>query len=53
FIITLSNIQVPAELRKDQRSGLTGRAQVELGREPLAWWSLKSLGDWLRLKMIH
>lgn len=52
FIITLENMQVPEELRKDLRSGLTGRAKVTLGHEPMAWWSLKTFVDWLRLKMI-
>lgn len=52
FIITINDIQVPEELRGDLRSGLTGRAKVTLGREPLAWWSFKSLVDWIRLKMI-
>jgi GAF domain-containing protein len=52
FIVTLPSIQVPEELRDDLRSGLTGRAKVTLGREPLAWWSWKSLATWLRLKFI-
>jgi hypothetical protein len=52
FIVTLENMQVPEELRGDLRSGLTGRAKVTLGREPSAWWALKSLVTWLRLKFI-
>jgi hypothetical protein len=52
FIVTLEHIQVPEELRSDLRSGLTGRAKVSLGREPLAWWSFKSLVTWVRLKLI-
>ncbi len=52
FIITLENMQVPEELKKDLRSGLTGRAKVTLGHQPMAWWSFKSLVDWLRLKLV-
>jgi hypothetical protein len=53
FILTLRDIQVPPEMRKDLRPGLTGRAKVSLGREPLAWWSGKAIVDWLRLKLLH
>ena len=53
FIVTLRDIAVPANLKDQLRPGLTGRAKIALGREPLAWWTTKRMSDWLRLKFLH
>jgi multidrug resistance efflux pump len=53
FYITLPNIQAPAEVREDFRPGLTGRAKINLHREPLFVWILTGIADWTRLKMLH
>lgn len=53
FIITLRDITVPDALKDQLRPGLTGRAKIALGRQPLAWWTFQRLSDWTRLKFIH
>jgi multidrug efflux pump subunit AcrA (membrane-fusion protein) len=53
FILTMPNIAVPAELKGQLRPGLTGRAKLAMGREPLEWWTVKRIGEWLRLKLLH
>jgi hypothetical protein len=52
FIITLTDLTFPPALEKDLRPGLTGRAKINLGREPLAIWTAKRIIDWLRLRFI-
>jgi hypothetical protein len=52
FIVTAPNIEVPEQLRNDLRPGLTGRAKIQLGREPFAIWAGKRIADWFRLKML-
>ena len=52
FIITLPDITVPPALKDQLRPGLTGRAKVILGRQPLAVWTYERLSNWLRLKFI-
>ncbi len=52
FIVTIPDIQVPAEMRSALRPGLTGRANIELGREPAIWWLCKQIAEWLQLKFI-
>lgn len=53
FLMTCPDIQVPPEMQKDLRPGLTGRAKVILQREPFAWWVIKHVSNWIRLKLIH
>jgi biotin carboxyl carrier protein len=53
FIVTLSDISIPEQLKNQMRPGLTGRAKIAIGREPLAWWMTKRITDWVRLKWIH
>ncbi|MHA3772671.1 efflux RND transporter periplasmic adaptor subunit [Verrucomicrobiota bacterium sgz303538] len=53
FIVTLRDIAVPANLKDQLRPGLTGRAKIALGREPMSWWTTKRISDWLRLKLLH
>ncbi|HEX8312716.1 MAG TPA: HlyD family efflux transporter periplasmic adaptor subunit [Chthoniobacteraceae bacterium] len=52
FIITLRDIEVPADLRPALRPGLTGRAKIDLGRKPLVMLWGKSIWNWFRLRMI-
>ncbi len=53
FIVTLPRIEAPADLKNDFRPGLTGRAKIDLHREPLIVWFGKGVADWVRLKFIH
>ena len=53
FIVTVPHIEVPPDLRQNLRPGLTGRAKIDLGREALAWWSIKSWTDWVRTRLVH
>lgn len=53
FVITLPGLQAPPDLARDLRPGLTGRAKVALGREPLAFWAGRAAVDWLRVKLLH
>ncbi len=52
FILTFSPIQVPPEVQRTLRPGLTGRGKIVLGREPTLWWLCKRIGEWIRLKWI-
>ncbi len=52
FIVTLRELGFPEALQKDLRPGLTGRAKINLGREPLVVWTTKRIIDWLRLRFI-
>ncbi|MGV3533516.1 MAG: efflux RND transporter periplasmic adaptor subunit [Chthoniobacteraceae bacterium] len=52
FIVTLTDLNFPPALKNDLRPGLTGRAKIQLGREPLIVWTTKRIVDWLRLRFI-
>ena len=52
FIVTLTDLEFPPALKNDLRPGLTGRAKIQLGREPLIVWTTKRIVDWLRLRFI-
>jgi len=52
FIITIPDLQVPDNVRTALRPGLTGRAKIELGREPAIWWLCKRIAEWIQLKFI-
>lgn len=52
FIVTLHDIQIPAEIQPAMRPGLTGRAKIDLGRKPLIWITLTRIANWFRLRMI-
>jgi Biotin-lipoyl like/HlyD family secretion protein len=53
FIVTIPSIPVSDELKRTLRPGLTGRANIIFGREPVIWWAAKHFVDWLRLKILH
>lgn len=52
FMVTLKDLTFPPALEKDLRPGLTGRAKINLGREPLIVWTAQRIIDWLRLRFI-
>jgi hypothetical protein len=52
FIITIDNPPIPDDIIKDLRPGLTGRAQVQLGREPLLFTIAQKLYRWFQFRMI-
>jgi biotin carboxyl carrier protein len=52
FIVTIDNPPIPADIVKDIRPGLTGRAQLELGREPLLFTIARKLYRWCQFRMI-
>lgn len=52
FVLTVPDIIIPDALRNVLRPGLTGRAEVIFGQEPLIWWSAKRVTEWFRLKFI-
>ncbi|MGA3171261.1 MAG: HlyD family efflux transporter periplasmic adaptor subunit [Chthoniobacteraceae bacterium] len=52
FLITIDNPDIPADIMKDIRPGLTGRAKVVLGREPLLFTIARKLYRWCQFRMI-
>jgi hypothetical protein len=52
FIVSIDNPPIPAELMPDIRPGLTGRAQLELGREPLLFSLARKVYRWCQFRMI-
>jgi biotin carboxyl carrier protein len=52
FLISLTDLQLPADLKPQLRPGLTGRASIELGRRPLCFIWARRVLDWARLKWI-
>jgi hypothetical protein len=53
FIVTLANVELPPEMKSQVRPGLTGRAKIQIGREPLAVWMARGISEWVRLKWLH
>jgi len=52
FLVTIDNPSIPADIIKDIRPGLTGRAKVELGREPLLITLARKFYRWCQFRMI-
>jgi multidrug resistance efflux pump len=52
FIVTMDNPVIPPDIIKDIRPGLTGRAQLELGREPLLFSIARKFYRWWQFRMI-
>ena len=50
FGITLPEISLPQDLSGLMRPGLTGRAKIELGRQPAATVLLRKFTRWLRMR---
>ena len=52
FVITLENVNIPEEVRGAMRPGLTGRADVRLGRKPLVMIWARQLWHWTLLRIM-
>jgi hypothetical protein len=52
FIVSIDNPPIPADILKDIRPGLTGRAELDLGREPLLFSLAGRLYRWFQFRMI-
>jgi len=52
FLVTIDNPSIPADIIKDIRPGLTGRAKLELGREPLLFVLARRFYRWCQFRMI-
>ena len=52
FLVTIDNPSIPADLLKEMRPGLTGRAEVEMGRQPLLFTLARRFYRWCQFRMI-
>ena len=52
FLVTFDNPPIPPDIMKDIRPGLTGRAQIDLGREPLLVAIVRKFYRWCQFRMI-
>ena len=52
FIVTASEVAVPESMKDALRPGLTGRAKIELGRQPLIVIWGRQIVNWVRLKWL-
>jgi multidrug efflux pump subunit AcrA (membrane-fusion protein) len=52
FIVTIHNPEIPPEVSKNLRPGLTGRAKLELGRKPFLFNVAHKLYRWFQYRMI-
>jgi hypothetical protein len=52
FLITVDKPEIPPEIMPDMRPGLTGRAKLELGREPLIVTLARRFYRWCQFRMI-
>jgi hypothetical protein len=52
FLVTFDNPPIPPDIMKDLRPGLTGRAQINLGREPLLIAIARKFYRWCQFRMI-
>src|SRR5262249_25061067 len=50
FLVTLADVELPADIRTSLRPGLTGRASIELGRGPLGYHWARRLSHWAVLR---
>ncbi|MEA3187187.1 MAG: hypothetical protein QOD99_1017 [Chthoniobacter sp.] len=52
FFLTVQNPEIPAEISKTLRPNLTGRAKLEMGRQPLLYTTFHKLYRWFQYRMI-
>ena len=52
FLITVNEPNIPPDILKDIRPGLTGRAKIQLGREPLLVTLARKFYRWCQFRMI-
>ena len=52
FIVTLDDVEIPAEIQSSMRPGLTGRAEIELGRKSVIIMWTRNMWRWLQLRLI-
>lgn len=52
FLVTVHNPAIPAEISKNLRPGLTGRAKLDLGRRPLLFTMAQKIYRWFQYRMI-
>jgi hypothetical protein len=52
FLVTIDRPDIPTDILKDIRPGLTGRAKLELGREPLLFTLARKFYRWCQFRMI-
>ena len=52
FLVTIDNPPISADIVKDIRPGLTGRAQLDLGRQPLLFTLARKFYRWCQFRMI-
>ena len=52
FYVTVRDPQIPAEVAKNLRPNLTGRAKIELGRRPLLFSIARKLRRWFQYRMM-
>jgi hypothetical protein len=52
FLVTIDNPPIPPDIMKDIRPGLTGRAKLELGRQPLLFIIARKFYRWCQFRMI-
>jgi hypothetical protein len=52
FLVTIDNPPIPAAIMPDIRPGLTGRAKLDLGREPLLFTLARKFYRWCQFRMI-
>lgn len=52
FLVTIDRPEIPSALLGNMRSGLTGRAKIELGHRPLIFNVVRSIYRWFRFKWI-
>jgi multidrug resistance efflux pump len=52
FVLTLRDVQAPADVRRNFRPDLTGRASINLRRTPLVIMWGRDIAQWFRLKWV-
>jgi hypothetical protein len=52
FLVTVDNPVIPPDIARDLRPGMTGRAQLDLGREPLLFTLARRFYRWCQFRMI-
>ena len=52
FVITLENVEVPESVRTSMRPGLTGRANIQLGRRPVIFNWARRIWNWALLRLM-
>ena len=52
FVITLENVKIPEDVGNAMRPGLTGRADIRIGRKPLVMIWARRLWNWTLLRLM-